>query len=582
MSTDLPFKADVIVMGSGIAGLMAAIEAAKSGVSVCLVSTGPICSGSSFYPGTWGLGLIGPESVLDREDLENTIQTVGEGMADPLLVHTFVNGIEEGISYLEELGVKLKKAGEKSEREFIPCFDHKSRSWNGILQESAREVLTGRLKSLGVICLPKTEIVDLVMEDGEVKGVLILEPEGQIRRLDCRALVIASGGMGGLFRYRLNTDDIGGMGQYLALKAGAKLVNMEFMQMMPGFIKPAPKTIFNEKVFRYSRFQNPDGDGEVFEDWTKETLQELLEIRSGHGPFTSRLKSSAIDRRLYTLFSQDERGVRVSYRKEIWENQPEFVRTYFQWLEADKHLTVKDQVQVGIFAHASNGGILIDSKANTGIPNLYACGEVTGGMHGADRLGGLSTANGLVFGRIAGFWAGRWAHAGRLEDAGKLARAGELEDAGRLARAGRLEDAGESAHAERLSRGSEASVGRPEVCQQAGAYLEMLRSINFKAAMVIRHEDTAQAALSEIRHIMEKSRKETRFLEPGERVPYLVLRDTYRLKGLAVLSQFMMEAILLRKESRGSHFRLDYPEKDSRYNGPILCSYHNGVTATDW
>ena len=89
---------DVIVAGAGIAGIRAAIKAAEAGCSVLLLSGGPIFSGSSFYPGTWGLGLIGPENPADEEDLVQSILSVGCGMADENLVHSFVSGIEPAIS----------------------------------------------------------------------------------------------------------------------------------------------------------------------------------------------------------------------------------------------------------------------------------------------------------------------------------------------------------------------------------------------------------------------------------------------------------------------------------------------------
>ena len=101
---------DVLVIGSGIAGLCAAIEAARAGASVTVASAGKTMSGSSFFPGTWGLGLIGPVDEDDEQDLIDTIQTVGGGVADPELVQTFVHGIPQAIDWLEQdLGVKLKR-----------------------------------------------------------------------------------------------------------------------------------------------------------------------------------------------------------------------------------------------------------------------------------------------------------------------------------------------------------------------------------------------------------------------------------------------------------------------------------------
>lgn len=220
--------------------------------------------------------------------------------------------------------------------------------------------------------------------------------------------MIASGGIGGLFEYRLNTSDIAGMGQYLALSAGASLINLEFFQMMLGHIAPSPKTIYNEKMFRYSQFQDPDTGLSVFDGMSTAEVECALKIHSTHGPFTTRLGSGIVDEAIYRGFLKNQKGIKVEYKKEIMENQPEFIRTYFVWLKEKKGLTMRDPIWFGMFAHASNGGIKIDEKASCAVSGLYACGEATGGMHGADRLGGLSTANGVVFGRIAGREAAAW------------------------------------------------------------------------------------------------------------------------------------------------------------------------------
>ena len=99
-------------------------------------------------------------------------------------------------------------------------------------------------------------------------------------------------------------------------------------------------------------------------------------IRSTHGPFTCRLGSGQIDIRLSEEGRKHSGGVCLTYKKALKEHQPEFVRTYFQWLLKEKGLTIDDPVQIGIFAHASNGGIQIDREGSCKVPGLYACGEV--------------------------------------------------------------------------------------------------------------------------------------------------------------------------------------------------------------
>ncbi|MEG0853037.1 MAG: FAD-binding protein, partial [Angelakisella sp.] len=397
-------ETDVLVMGAGLAGISAAIAAAEAGARVTLVSSSMIFSGSSFYPGTWGLGLIAPENDSDIDNLADAITRLGEGMATPVLVETFTANIQRYINKLEAMGCQLKRPADSGQREYIPCFDDKNRNWYGIMQQQSVGVLADRMEALGIVQLPYTEVVDLVKHGDRVCGALALRSDGSLLRISCGAVVLAGGGMGGIFRHQLNTSDITGVGQFLALYAGASLVNTEFFQIFLGFIDPVPKTIYNEKMFRYTNFCHTGSSRDIFAGLPDGEREHLLEQRSTHGPFTARLVDRKVDRIIAEVLQQDEHGVEISYSDRIRssEQRPEFITTYFEWLKDKKHLTIDDKVRLGLFAHASNGGIVIDTHGYTGVPGLFACGEATGGMHGADRIGGLSTANCLVFGNRAG------------------------------------------------------------------------------------------------------------------------------------------------------------------------------------
>lgn len=531
MKLNAVIETEVLVMGAGLAGMAAAITAAEAGARVCITSSTKLCSGSSFYPGTWGLGLIGPENPEDEQDLIDTIMRVGEQMADRELVETMVSGIPSGIQYLKSMGLHLKEAVDKDAKEFIPCFDYKNRNWNGLIQQEARNVFLKRLEELDVEMMPDTEIIQLVKKDGSVQGAIALRGE-EILFLAAGSVVIASGGMGGIFEYRLNTSDITGMGQYLALEAGAKLVNLEFFQMMPGYVKPAPKTIYNEKVFRYSLFRSMDTGRSVFEGMDEKEVKEALEQHSFHGPYTTRLKSRIIDEAIFRAFLKDKRGVMVSYKEELETNQSEFIKTYFDWLWEHKVLTKRDTIWIGIYAHASNGGIKIDAKAKTGVPGLFACGEATGGMHGADRLGGLSTANGLVFGRIAG------------------------EEA--------------ASHAKQIKPVTETEVIIPVVLN-AKHYLEEIQAINTKASMIERNKAEAEQSLEKLLQI-EREIKEKSFETSAKTTNYQEIADSGYLFAALVLTRCLLHAILLREESRGSHNRTDFPRLNSEMNHVIVSS----------
>ena len=393
---------DVLVIGSGIAGLCAAIEAARTGATVTVASAGKTMSGSSFFPGTWGLGLIGPVDEDDEQDLIDTIQTVGGGVADPELVQTFVHGIPQAIEWLEQdLGVELQRpqsAESAQQKQFIPCFDHKTRMWRGLTRKPLEDALTTRIESLGIRLLPCRELIDLVEDtDGKIVGATLYDRTNErLVPMAVKATIIAAGGTGGLFERSLTSADVLSSSQAIALAHGASLTNIEFMQMMPGFIEPKRNLVFNEKTWRYVKFDQPV-------DIADGKLDDLLEQRSGYGPFTSRLDSRAID---LAIDQAGAEGLALHYdfpREDI----PEFVQTFATWLQDEHGIAPTDEMRVAMYAHAANGGIRIDKAAYTGVEGLYACGEATGGMHGTDRIGGLSSANGIVFGRIAGASAAR-------------------------------------------------------------------------------------------------------------------------------------------------------------------------------
>lgn len=504
---------DVLVIGSGIAGLCAAIEAARTGATVTVASAGKTMSGSSFFPGTWGLGLIGPVNEDDEQDLIDTIQTVGGGVADPELVQTFVHSIPQAIEWLEQdLGVELQRpqsADSAQQKQFIPCFDHKTRMWRGLTRKPLEDALTTRIESLGIRLLPRHELIDLVEDtDGRITGTVLYDlTEDRIVPFAAKATIIAAGGTGGLFERSLTSADVLSSSQAIALAHGASLTNIEFMQMMPGFIEPKRNLVFNEKTWRYVNIDQPV-------DIADEKLDDLLEQRSGYGPFTSRLASRAID---LAIDQAGAEGLALHYDFPR-EDVPEFVQTFATWLQDEHGIAPTDEMRVAMYAHAANGGIKIDKTAHTGVEGLYACGEATGGMHGADRIGGLSSANGIVFGRIAGASAARAALDAPETDAPVDVALPEHGIA--------------TAVAERLTR--------------------CLKHTMSTYCMINRTEPGLSEALQELESLQDEA---TSLHKPHANDSEIAALA--RLKSQIQLAAEMVKAMRKRTESLGSHYRAD-------------------------
>lgn len=488
---------DVVVIGSGIAGTSAAIEAARAGSSVALVSLGSTFSGSSFYGGTWGLGLVGPENEADVDDFVETILRVGCDQADPQLVRQLAWGIDPAIDWLEQMGVELRRPVDASQRAYIPCFDHKVRGWHGLVRDSLRSAWKRELARLGVTLLPRTELVDLVEQEGHVAGALLYDRIHELLMpVSCSAVVLATGGLAGLYERRLTSDDTCASAHGIALDHGCSLVNAEFLQMMPGIVSPVQGVVINEKAFRFSTLPF-DGD--------------LLDERSGYGPFTSRLASHAID---LAIADAGPAGMPLSYR--LPGDPPELVADYFAWLADSFGISPQDEVRVGLYAHASNGGIRIASDASCigGPAGLFACGECSGGMHGADRIGGLASAAALVFGRTAGTEAAREVRDGSPSDLSL-----ELESA---------------------------------CSPTAEETLAELRPLMSAHAMVGR---TSQGLGAVLAHIGALEQRLQNSATPNGTLRQLVL--TIRSRHQLAAARAMVEAILRRTESCGSHHRAD-------------------------
>jgi L-aspartate oxidase/fumarate reductase (CoM/CoB) subunit A len=241
--------ADILILGGGLAALRAAVTAAKSGLTVQLAVKDRLCTGSSFYPMMEMVACQSSDGTPEgAEGFLAEIMDTSLGMGSLEMNRLYVENIRGAVRDMEELGIHPRRTDPKP-----ACFAKTARPtfcWSGWaeVRDRARAVLRARDN---VTVLEGAFALDLIERDGAVLGASLMGPDGPFT-VSARSVILATGGFGDLYEHSLNTPDVSGDGQSLALRAGAKLINLEFLQFIPGFLSPAYKTVFRESALPYA------------------------------------------------------------------------------------------------------------------------------------------------------------------------------------------------------------------------------------------------------------------------------------------------------------------------------------------
>lgn len=499
---------DVIVIGSGLGGIRCTQEILKNKLKVCMVTSKEFCSGASFYPKTWGLGMIAPKSEEDKYDLLNNINSVGCNASDEKLSTILVENINAEINSLIDQGINLKQSVDKDG--VVPCFDSNKRKWYGFDFKSGKEVFRKILNEKNFKLLDKTKVIKLYNEGNYSKGVLIERNDKSIKLLKAKSIVIASGGYTSLFKnnfsLELNTPII----HYLGHSIGCELINLEFIQFIPAYIKPMYKTIFNERVFKYITLRDNNGN-DILKNI--DNIKDLLNERSTYGPFTTRLNSSIIDKTLFEYYKKDKDSAYFNYPKNIENINDTLIYNYFKWIK-ENNIGTDDKIHIIPFAHACNGGFKINEQASTNISGIFACGEATGGVHGADRIGGLSTGNALVFGAIAG------------------------KNASKYCKENKFLDFDLDINYDLKTKSKDEDIFKESILK--------IREVMYEEVSILRSKKSIEKAKYEISNI----KKETTDID-------LCVGDKLMLESYIEFSNILLESMLNQNKSIGCHCRID-------------------------
>jgi succinate dehydrogenase / fumarate reductase flavoprotein subunit len=418
-------QADVLVIGSGAAGMYAAIEAARAGCSVLLADRSLIGRGGATVMAQMTVAVALGSETPDHwtHHYDDTLKA-GRGLCKPELAHLLCEQGLDCIRQMDEWGVGWARKNGRITQALAPGHDRPRCVYVDFLNtgpavsKTLRTALhrTPGIRRAGDLC-----IVDLVSTGSDVTGAVALHLGTDTPVvIDAKATIIATGGLTRLYRRNSASANMGGDGYALALRAGATLTDMEFVQFFPiGHL--APRLVGMDPImwdpFRYKL------GGRLLNNRGEEFTQRYGVVEDGKYVVTRDVGSYAIVKEVEAGRGSPHGGVFLSFQHCSARELREAFGPVIDRLAANGIDLTQTPVEVAPIAHYHMGGIAVDDRMRTGVSGLFAAGEAVGGANGANRLSGNAVTEALVFGRAAGRSAAAHAAQIRVMPAGGDARA---------------------------------------------------------------------------------------------------------------------------------------------------------------
>ncbi len=528
---------DVLIIGSGGAGSRAAIEVDDAGLNAIIVS-----KGLSFRSGCTGMAEGGYNAVFKTVDKDDSIDAHfndtlkgGSYLNDKKLVEILVSESPKRLVDLENYGALFdrQESGEIDQRPFggqsfrRTCYQG-DRTGAELLNALKEEIIRRDIE-----CIDEVMITSLVTDGNQVIGATGLNlKDSSLIYFKAKATILASGGAGQLYPVTSNTFQKNGDGYAISYRAGANLVDMEQVQFHPtGMVAPeSKKGVLVTEAVRAEGGKLINSEGERFmskyapekmELATRDVVarsiyQEIIEGRGTEngGVYLdiSHLDDDYIDEKLETMVLQFENvGVDI------------------------KH----GPIEVAPTAHHFMGGLKINTDASSSLDNLFGAGEVCGGVHGANRLGGNALADTQVFGRIAGVSASKAAKESELKSNEEMVR----EEASRI----------------------EGLIKKGSI--KPKEFKNRIKNLMWEKVAIVREEKTLNEALGQL----QEMQKELADLDVSDKKQY----NTDLVTALEVINMIeicilTVKSAIIRRESRGAHFRSDFPETKDEWKKSII------------
>jgi succinate dehydrogenase / fumarate reductase flavoprotein subunit len=546
------YQYDVLVIGSGGAGLRAAIEAQRKGVKVAVVCKSLL--GKAHTVMAEG-GIAAALGNLDPDNWQTHFKDTmfgGKYINDWRMVEIHAKESPERISELEKWGAVFDrtKDGRVLQR---PFGGHTYRRLCHVGDRTGLEMirtLQEKIVALKIDVFMECMVTDILLDEGRVSGAFgFFKDTGKFIVFNAKAIILATGGIGRIWRVTTNSWDCTADGFALAFFAGAELKDMEFVQFHPtGMVwPPGVKGLLVTEAVR--------GDGGILKNNKGERFMQkydphLMELS------TRDVVARAIDQEVREGRGTEHGGVYL----DISHKPPSYVKKklpsmYDQFLEfADVDIT-KQAMEVGPTCHYMMGGIKVDSQTQmSNLKGLFAAGEVASGLHGANRLGGNSLSDLLVFGKRAGEAAASYAK--------QLHRFPYID-----------EDKVENHKKELISPFENKGKYFPSFIHSE------LQNIMEENVALRRDEEGLIDTLKKLEILT--SHYNNIYIEGNSQYNF-GWHITISLKFMLTVAKIITRASLERKESRGALFRADFPYPSEEWGKKsVVVKYKNGEIATD-
>jgi succinate dehydrogenase / fumarate reductase flavoprotein subunit len=552
LPTTRQISTSVLVIGTGGSGLRAAIELAEEGVDVLAVGKR---QKSDAHTSLAAGGINAALSTMDEEDTwqQHAADTLKESylLANPHTVQIVAEGAARGIEDLERYGMPFAREddGRISQRFFGAHKFRRTAFAGDYTGLEIQRTLINRAAQLDVNILDTVYITRIFVEDNVVFGAYGFDVENGTRYvIHADAVILAAGGHNRIWRRTSSRrDENTGDSFRLAVEAGGRLRDPELVQFHPsGIIEPesAAGTLISEAA---------RGEGGILRNGLGERFMDKYD--------PERMELSTRDRVALACYTEIKEGrgtpnggvwLDVSHlpRETIMRRLP---RVYQTMLELQMLDITTDPIEIAPTAHYSMGGVWVRPEDHsTDVSGLYAIGEASSGLHGANRLGGNSLIELLVFGRIVGQAAAAYSRGLPAQRRSPAA----------LAQATAEVDAFLAADGEENVRALQRAI-RNTMTEHAG---------------VVRDEEGLLTGLAELDAI------EARITNVGvhpDIAGYQDLAHAFDLKSAALAARATLQAALERRETRGCHNRSDYPELDPSLQVNLVWSADGTITRED-